>query len=50
MKRGAKAAHAEITLSGALVADVPQKGVAIWVSRRGQLPAVQATGGWLAAQ
>ncbi|HEY2801599.1 MAG TPA: DUF1223 domain-containing protein [Chthoniobacterales bacterium] len=28
----------------------PRKAVAIWVSRRGQLTPVQATGGWLAAR
>lgn len=28
----------------------PQKAVAMWVTRRGQLPPVQATGGWLAAR
>ncbi len=30
--------------------NAPQKGVAIWVTRRGELAPVQATGGWLAAR
>ncbi len=30
--------------------NAPQKGIAIWVTRRGELAPVQATGGWLAAR
>lgn len=29
--------------------NAPQKGIAIWVTRRGELASIQATGGWLAA-
>jgi hypothetical protein len=48
MKVEKNMARVEVVLQSAPVADVSQKAVAIWVSRRGQLAPAQATGGWLA--
>ncbi len=49
MKTEAGHATASLTIPAASES-APQKAVAIWVTRRGQLPPLQATGGWLAAR
>ena len=46
MKNNGEGATASLTLSNPGEA-APRRAVAIWVTRRGQLPPLQATGGWM---
>lgn len=41
------AATAELALPGSTIKQVPRRAVAAWVTRRGSLTSLQATGGWL---
>lgn len=43
------AGHAVVRLAAAAPAGVPRRALAVWVTRRGELAPVQATGGWLDA-
>jgi hypothetical protein len=47
MKIEKNMARVDVVLKSAPLADVPQRAVAIWVNRRGQIAPVQTTGGWL---
>ena len=49
LKKEADHAVASLTIL-APAESAPRKALAFWVTRRGQLPPVQATGGWLAAR
>jgi hypothetical protein len=44
---GVQAEHAELPLPTAIAADAKRTALAAWVTVRGELPPVQATGGWL---
>jgi hypothetical protein len=46
MKADSGAASARLTISAPLE-NVPRRAIAAWVTQRGELPARQATGGWL---
>ncbi len=49
MKSDSGAASARLTIS-APVGNVPRRAIAAWVTQRGELPARQATGGWLSSK
>ena len=49
LKTEADHAGASLTIP-APAEDAPRKAVAIWVTHRGELPSIQATGGWLASR
>ncbi|MBA3831405.1 MAG: DUF1223 domain-containing protein [Chthoniobacterales bacterium] len=46
LKKEGDRAIGSLTLASS-AGSAPQKALAVWVTRRGQLPPVQATGGWL---
>ncbi len=48
LEPGAEAHSARFALPATIATDAPRRALAVWVTRRGDLTPVQATGGWIA--